>query len=121
MAISRTEHVITVGTNKFVVELPDYYENIGDIVGIKKITADTDTTGALPGTEEGLKRYGYLTQLRCGCGLDTIKGRKLKYHQIVCVTSDLVTATAQLKGKNLPNLTNGDIRTVGFKRKKYLH
>lgn len=116
MAAPFTAHIITIGTNKFVVELPDEYENIADIVNIKKVTTTEEQLGAMPNSISALKKYGQLVSLRVGCGESVIKGRKLKYHSINCPVDKVVSAILNLREKNLG--TQGTIQTIGFKRRR---
>lgn len=118
MANPFTEHILTVGATKYLVHLPDEYEEIGEIVNIHKSTNPEQKVGAVPTTIDLLVEYSQVVRVRVGTGSNAISGRRLKYRSIVCPVDKFIVARESLKGKSLG--TQGTIQTVGTKRSRRL-
>jgi hypothetical protein len=90
-------HIVTVGNVKFGVDQPvDDYTNIGDIVGVKKATADADMDNFQ--AVNALQRMGKVIKLSC-----RLKNKKT--NTILCAIDRVAAAIGKLRGKTLAGST----------------
>lgn len=93
--IARKEHLVKVGTRKFLVELPDVYDSISTLTGVSEAT-DADRADALSYTIPGLLYSGQVAKLTVSYN----ENNKRKTAEIVVAIDKLQSAIAGLKGKS---------------------
>jgi hypothetical protein len=102
----RVLHVIKVGSAKIGITEPDNYQNIADIVGVKK-AVDTDVLDD-DGTIGNLKRRGKIVSFK-------VRTKDKKTHTVQCSMDKASTAVSTLKGKTFAGST---ITSVSIPRKR---
>lgn len=93
--IPRKEHLVTVGTRKFLVELPDVYDSIKTQTGVEEAT-DANRADGLSYTVAGLLYSGMAAKLT----VSYRENNKRKTAEIIVAIDKLSSAITGLKGKS---------------------
>jgi hypothetical protein len=110
MAVKRETvlHIVTIGNIKYSCEQPiSDYDNIGDIVGIKK-APDTGADLDVHNTVSELQRAGKVIRLSCRLA-------NKKTNTILCAIDKVAGALGKLRGKTL---AGSPIKSVTIPRKR---
>jgi hypothetical protein len=111
MALNRVSHVLTLGTQTIGVDLPDIYEKIGDVVGIKK---QTDTTVVKDSyTVNECRAKGKAIELKIATRTD--KNVRGPSHRVLCSVDKVSGAFSSLKNRKIGTDT---ITSVLISRKR---
>lgn len=110
---TKVPHFLQIGASnsKIGVNLPDFYTDIGPVVGVSKLAANdtldlASTVGAL--ISKGTAAHVYIRY-------DT--GTQIKTGKILCDIDKVSTALPQLIGKQY---NGGTIRSASFRRRRRL-
>ena len=87
--IARVSHALTLNGKTFGVTLPDIYDNIADVVGVKKQTAKQVVEAALTVNES--RKNGMAVELKV-----TTTG---KNHSILCAIDKVSSALGTLRDR----------------------
>lgn len=110
MAVKRETvlHIVTIGNIKYSVEQPiGDYDNIGDIVGIKKAPADGADLD-VHNTVSELQRAGKVVRISCRLA-------NKKTNSILCAVDKVAGALGKLRGKSLAGST---VKSATIPRKR---
>lgn len=113
MAANKVPHYVTSENGKVGFLAPDQYGEIGSIVGVSKVTP-TDKLSVMAEIDD-LRQSGAVVRLNCRVAMSD---GKVKTRKILCVSTSLATARAQLIGKSY---AGGTIRTTSIKRDRVLY
>lgn len=95
----RVPHVVSIGTNKYAVDLPDIYDSISSVVGVSQATASDTFVGG--GSAAQLIRQGQAIRIN----VRYLDGTKTKTTSILCDIDKAAGAVKALKGKTIANMT----------------
>lgn len=110
--LDKEAHIVGTGASAVVVDLPDVYGNIADVVGVKKITGDIPDGASSTSVRMGVKTAAFIKMY-----IGYIEGTKRKYSHIIVSIDKVKTAPKAVIGKTYNSFK---IKTAGFSSRRRL-
>ncbi|MBW4425935.1 MAG: hypothetical protein KME50_16160 [Nostoc desertorum CM1-VF14] len=110
--LDREAHIVGTGSGAVVIDLPDVYGNIADLVGVRKVTGDIPDGASSTTVRMGIKTASFIKMY-----ISYMEGTKRRYSQIIVSVDKVKTAPKAVIGKTYNSFK---IKTAGFSSRRRL-